>query len=121
MKNELNYIPMGDYYIPDLQIPEETQSIGKWGQMHRDYLKEHHPIQYNTLILSGKFWTYLADLNQQTQERLEVIVNQLRAAEGITEELKAKDPMAWVQQMNNIQARAEEIIPQELIYGEVAV
>ncbi len=119
MKNEITYTYMGDYYIPDLQITEETRSIGKWGRMHRDYLKEHHPIQYNTLILSGNFWTYLADLNQQTQERVETIVSKFKIAEDATEELKARDPMAWVQQMNSIRARAEEIILQELVYGEV--
>ncbi len=121
MENKLNYIPMGDYYVPDLQIPNEEHSIGKWGRMHRDYLQEHHPIRYNELVLSGKLWTYLADLNQQAQEREETIVRQLKIAEGATEELKARDPMAWVQQMNSIRARAEEIILQELVYGEVTV
>lgn len=86
--------------------------------MHRDYLREHKPIQYNSLLLSGELWTYLADLNEQTQERLDKIIDQMKTAEGITEALKASDPMAWVQRMNSIRNRAEEIILRELIYGE---
>ena len=85
--------------------------------MHREYLKEHHPIQYTNLVLSCKLWTYLADLNEQAQERLDRIVQQMKEAEGVAEALKAADPMAWVQRMNNIAARAEEIIREELIYN----
>ena len=88
--------------------------------MHREYLREHKPIQYNCLILSGELWTYLANLNQQAQGRLERMIDQMKTAEGVTEELKAADPMAWVGAMNNIRNRAEEIILQELISGEDA-
>ena len=115
---EIQYIRIGDYYIPNLTLPEETRTIGKWGRMHREYLKEHKPIQYNCLLLSGKLWTYLADLNEQAQDRLERIIDQMKTAEGVTEELKAADPMAWVGAMNNIRNRAEEIVLRELIYGE---
>ena len=83
--------------------------------MHREYLKEYKPIQYNCLLLSGKLWTYLADLNEQTQDRLERIIDQMKVSEEISEALKASDPMAWVQHMNNICARAEEIIRKEMI------
>ena len=114
------YIRVGDYYIPDLPLPQEPRPMGKWGRMHRDYLREHKPIQYNCLLLSGKLWTYLADLNEQAQDRLDRIIEQMKTAEGITEALKASDPMAWVQRMNNIRNRAEKIILQELIYGEDA-
>ncbi len=117
---EIQYIRVGDYFIPDLMLPEESRPIGKWGRMHREYLKEHKPIQYNCLLLSGKLWTHLADLNEQAQDRLERMIDQMKATEGITETLKACDPMAWVQRMNNIRNRAEEIILQELIYGEDA-
>ena len=113
----INYIRSGDYFIPDLKLPEETRPIGKWGRMHREYLKEHHPIQYTNLVLSCKLWTYLADLNEQAQERLDRIMQQMKEAEGVTERLKAADPMAWVQRMNNIAARAEEITREELIYN----
>ena len=113
----INYIRSGDYFIPDLKLPEETRPIGKWGRMRREYLKEHHPIQYTNLVLSCKLWTYLADLNEQTQERLDRIIQQMKEVEGVTEGLKAADPMLWVQRMNNIRNRAEEIIREELIYN----
>ena len=114
---DISYIRSGDYFIPDLKLPEETRPIGKWGRMHRDYLKEHHPIQYNNLVLSGNLWTYLADLNEQAQQRMETLVAQLKTTEEITEELKASDPIGWTQRMNNIAARAEEIVREELIYN----
>lgn len=112
-----NYIRSGDYFIPDLKLPEENRPIGKWGRMHREYLKEYHPIQYTDLVLSCKLWTYLADLNEQAQERLDRIMQQMKEAEGVTEILKATDLMAWVQRMNSIRNRAEEIIREELIYN----
>ena len=118
LEYSLEYIRSGDYFIPNLTLPEETRPMGKWGRMHREYLKEHRPIQYNCLLLSGKLWTYLADLNEQAQDRLERIIDQMKAAEGITETLKTSAPMAWVQRMNSIRNRAEEIILRELIYGE---
>ena len=117
---EIQYIRVGDYFIPDLELPQESRPIGKWGRMHREYLREHNPIQYNCLLLSGELWTYLADLNEQAQDRLERMIDQMKATEGITEDLKACDPMAWVGAMNNIRNRAEEIILQELICGENA-
>ena len=113
----ISYIRSGDYFIPDLKLPEETRPVGKWGRMHRDYLKEHHSTRFNTLVLSGNFWTYLADLNEQAQQRMEILMAQLKATEGITEALKATDPIGWTQRMNNISARAEEIIREELIYN----
>ena len=117
---KIQYIRVGDYSIPDLELPQESRPIGRWGRVCREYLREHKPIQYNCLLLSGKLWTYLADLNEQTQDRLERIIEQMKIAEGITEALKASDPMAWVGAMNNIRARAEEIIREELIFGEDA-
>ena len=113
----ISYICSGDFLLPDLKLPEETRPIGKWGRMHRDYFEEHHPIQFNNLVLSGNLWTYLADLNEQAQQRMEVLIAQLRATEGITEALKAADSMGWTQRMNNIIARAEEIVREELIYN----
>ena len=87
----IEYIKSGDYYIPNLKLPEEKRSIGKWGRMHREYLKEQHPIQYTNLVLSCKLWTYLADLNEQAQERLDRIMQQMTEVEGVTETLKAAD------------------------------
>ena len=112
------YIRSGDYFIPDLKLTEETRPIGRWGRMHRDYLKEHHPIRFTNLVLSGNLWTYLADLNEQAQQRMETLIVQMQSADGITEALKAADSLDWTQRMNNITARAEEIIREELIYNE---
>jgi hypothetical protein len=114
---ELNYIRCGDYYIPDIRLPEENRPIGRWGRMHKEYLREHNPIRFDDLYLSEKLWTYLADLNEQAQNRLELIIEQMKAAEGVTEELKAADQMAWVGAMNSIRNRAEEIVLTELIYS----
>ena len=114
----MQYIRVGDYFIPDLELPKESRPIGRWGRMHRDYLREHKSIQYNCLLLSGELWTYLADLNEQAQDRLERMIDQMTTTEGITETLKASDPMAWVGAMNSIRNRAEEIILREMIYGE---
>ena len=117
----LHYTLVGDYYIPDLELPDETRPIGIWGRMHKDYLAQYHPALYNELILSGKLWTYLADLNEQSQDRLNCIISQMKEAEEITEELKSQDQMAWVRAMNSIRSRAEESILRELIYEEDAV
>ena len=120
--NGLWYELIGDYYIPVLTLSsEEQRPIGKWGRMHRDYLKEHRPILYNDLILSGQLWTYLADLNEQVQERLSLIIEQMKEVESVTEELKASDQTAWVAAMNSIRNRAEETILREIIYGKGAV
>ena len=120
-ENSLNYVLTGDYYIPYLTIPEEERPIGRWGRMHLNYLKEHHPICYNSLLLSGKLQTYLSALNEQAHDRLELLMHQIKKAEGITEALKDSDQMAWVRAMNSIRSRAEEIILHEMIYGEDAV
>ena len=120
--NGLWYELIGDYYIPVLTLSsEEQRPIGRWGWMHRDYLKEHRPILYNDLILSGQLWAYLADLNEQAQSRFEVIIDQMKKSEGVTEELKAADQTGWVGAMNSIRNRAEEIILREMIYEEDAV
>ena len=110
------YILAGDYYIPDLKLPEENRPIGRYGRLHREYLKQEHPARYSSLILTGKLWTYLADLNEQAEKRRDLIIEQMKAAEGVTEELKARNQLEWVGRMNNIRNRAEEIINSELIY-----
>ena len=119
--NGIEYTLVGDYYIPNIALPEEKRSIGKWGRIYREYLKEHHPIRFNDLVLSGQLWTYLADLNEQAQDRLSLIIEQMKTSEGVSEELKTADQMAWVGAMNSICNRAEEIILREMIYGEDAV
>ncbi len=115
-ENGIDYILVGDYYIPDLKLPEENRPIGRYGRLHREYLKQEHPARYSSLILTGKLWTYLADLNEQAEERLDIIIEQMKAAEGVTEELKARNQLEWIGRMNNIRNQAEEIIKSELIY-----
>ena len=114
--NNIEYVLVGDYYIPDLKLPHEERAIGKYGRMHREYLKEHNPMMFNDLVLDGQIWTYLADLNEQAQERLSLIVEQMKVTESVTEELKASDQMAWVRAMNSICNRAEDIVLSEIVY-----
>lgn len=104
-----------------MQDEAGTSSIGIWGRKHQQYLKEHRPMFYSDLVLSGKLHSYLADIDTQARNKLHLLITQLAEKEGINEQLKAQDQMAWVGAMNNIRNRAEEIILQELIYGEDAV
>lgn len=114
---EITYIKCGDYYIPDLVLPrEEKRPIGKYGRMRRRYLKNHRPVVYSNLLLSGKLEQHLFEIDQSCTERLELIMKQMAEREGVTETLKAKDQMAWVVQMNSIQNRAEEIVLSELVF-----
>ena len=120
--NGLWYELHGDYYLPCLVIPEEeVHTIGIWGRKHHQYLREHRPIIYSDLVLSGKLFNYLADIDTQARNKLDLLVTQLAEKEGINECLKAQDQLAWVGAMNNIRNRAEEIVLKELIYGEDAV
>ena len=112
----IRYQLEGDYYLPVLELPEENRPIGHWGRLHKAYLKNYRSVLYQSLLLSGKLYTVLADLNEQAAERCSLIIRQMAESEGITEELKANDPMRWVQAMNSIRSRAEEIIQAEMIY-----
>jgi len=116
--NDLDYTLVNDYYLPNLTAaaPAEQHPIGRWGRLHKTYLKEHHPIRYNQLVLSGELGCCLAKLDEQSEEQLALIVQQMQEAEGVTEALKAANQMEWVQQMNNIRNRAEEIIYNEIVY-----
>ena len=116
-ENGIDYILVGDYYIPDLKLPEESRPIGRYGRRHREYLKQEHPARYSSLILTGKLWTYLADLNEQAEERFDLIIGQMKAVEGVTEELKAQNQFGWGGRMNNIRNRTEEIIKSKMIYS----
>lgn len=115
-ENGIDYVLVGDYYIPDLKLPEENRPIGRWGRMHRDYIKEHKPFLYDDLVLTCQLWTYLADINEQAQSRLELIIEQMKKAESVTEELKRDNQWEWVRRTNSIRNRAEEIVLNELIY-----
>ena len=115
-ENGIDYTLSGDCYLPELRLPEDNRPIGRWGRLHREYLKTYRPLLYQSLLLSGKLYTILADLDNLAAERCRLIVQQMAQAEGITEELKAADPVRWVQAMNSIRSWAEEIIQAEMIY-----
>ena len=108
----------GDYFIPCLTLTEEEQRfIGVWGQRHLRYLKEYRRSVYLNLLTSGRLNDYLADIEEQAQERFERIIEQMKQEQGITEQLKAENQMEWVSRMNNIQACAREVVNAELIYN----
>ena len=117
-KNGLWYELQGDYYVPCLILPaEKEQPIGLWGQRHLRYLKEYRRNTYTMLLTSGKLNTYLADIDKQAQERMERLTEQMKGAQGITEQLKAENALEWTQRMNNIRACAKEIIEKEIIFA----
>ena len=116
--NGLDYTLVNDHYLPNLTVvaPTEQHPTGRWGRLHKRYLKEHHPIRYNQLLLSGKLGSYLAKLDKQAEEQLALIIRQMQDAEGVTEALKVENQLEWVRRMNSIRNRAEEIIKTELIF-----
>ena len=116
--NGLDYVLVGDYYIPAIELPEDDdRPIGKWGRMHWAYLEETNPLLLNHLILTGRLHTYLANLNEQAQNRYRLIIRQMVIAEGVTEDLKRQSQWEWVRAVNSIVNRAEESIKCELIYA----
>ena len=120
--NGLWYELHGDYYLPCLVISEEEiHTIGIWGRKHLNYIKEYCPVLYDDLILSGKLYSYLADIDTQARNKLDLLVTQMAEKEGINEHLKERDQLAWVRAMNNIRNRVEEIINEELIYKDGTV
>ena len=112
------YEKQRDYLIPCIALPaEEEQLIGTWGQRHLDYLKQYRKVTYTNLLTSGRLNTYLADIDRQAQERLEWLVEGMKQAQGITEQLKAENALEWTGRMNNIRACAMEIVNEEIIYA----
>ena len=117
-KNGLTYTLCSDCYLPDLNLPDaDKTSLGHYGRMRLNYLWEHRPGLYTRLILSGKLYEHLSEIDQTGRQRMEQIIPQMAQAEGVDEKLKANDQTAWISRMNNIHQRAEETILQELIYG----
>ena len=116
-ENGIPYSLHGEYYLPNIVLSSDNErSIGRWGRMHKKYLMENRPVLYNDLIVKDKLYSYLADLNEQAEERLERMISDMKRKEGVTEELKASDQMEWVRRMNGIHNRAEEIILSEMIF-----
>lgn len=116
-ENGIDYVLAGDYYIPELKLPEEKRTIGHYGRLHREYLRQAKPMVFNELILSGQLWMYLADLNEQATERRNVMMEQFMEKEGVTEELKKQNRYEWVRKMNGIRSRVDEIIMKEMVYA----
>ena len=115
--NGLDYTMANGYYLPNLTVAAPAEHpTGRWGRLHKMYLKEQHPIRYNQLLLSGVLGSYLAKLDKQAEEQLALTIRQMQEAEGVTEALKAADQLEWVRRMNSIRNRAEEIIKTELIF-----
>ena len=110
---------MGDYFIPNLVLPDDGEyQIGKYGRMRRNYLKEHRKILYTNYVMEGTLFKHLSEIDQACNERMETIVSAMAKQEGVTEALKAADQMEWVRRMNNVRNRAEEIVLHELVYEE---
>ncbi len=116
IENGIHYRLHGDYYFPDFTDPEELGSLGIWADMHLAFMKEHQHHAYVEMLLADKLVSYLREFNEQAEERFQRIIEQMTQAEGVTEQLKAKDQLAWVQKMNEIAGRAEEAVLTEMVY-----
>lgn len=116
--NNISYRCVGDYNIPNLTLPPEEANItlGKWGMLHKDYLLKYKKVLFATLLAEGKLWQYLADIDTEAQQMFDMLVEQMKESEGVTEKLKEENQMEWVCCMQNIEARAREIVMTELIY-----
>ena len=117
-KSKQTYRRVGDYFIPNLVIPakEAKITLSKWGMMHKTYLEKHKKVFFNTLLMQGKLYQHCAEVEKQVNEMYDTFVEQMKEAEGVTEQLKEEKQMEWVQRMGNIEARAREIVCEELIY-----
>ena len=117
----ITYKAVGDYFIPEIRWPESTWPIGHFGRLRKAYLQKHRPLIFQLMLLEGTLNDHLAELNRRANERREALIRQMAANEGVDENLKTADQMTWVQSMNSICSRAEEIILHEMIYGEEAI
>ena len=114
--SELTYTMNGDYLLPNLTLPQQSETaLNKYGRMRKTYLKEHRPVLWNTMLLNGALDSHLREISEAASRRLDQMMQEMAAAQGLTEELKARDPMSWTQQMNNLKAQAEEVILAELV------
>ena len=118
MSNKIQYRRVGDYLIPNLRLPPEetTITLGKWGMIYKDYLEKHNRVLFNVLLAQGKLYQHCAEIEKQANEMYDILIEQMKEAESVTEQLKEENQMEWVQRMGNIQQRATEIVTKELIY-----
>ncbi len=116
--NNITYRQVGDYMIPNLTLPPEEANItlGNFGMLHKDFMLKNKPIEVTIMTAEGRFWQYLAEVNKQATEMFDLLVEQMKVVECVTERLKIDDQMLWVQKMNNIQSRAREVVCKKLIY-----
>lgn len=115
---KITYHEANGYLIPNLKLPPEEASIrlGKWGMMYKNYLEKHKKVFFNTLLMQGKLYQHCAEVEKQANEMFELLIEQMKEEEGVTEQLKEENQMEWVQRMGNIEARAREMVNTELIY-----
>ena len=112
----ISYTLHGDFYLPDIKLAEENITLGKWGMMHKSYLEKHKKALFNSLLIKGTLFQHCAEIENQAREMFDTLVEQMKKVEGVTEQLKEDDQWEWVQRIGNIQARAREIVCNELIY-----
>ena len=115
-ENGINYVLVGDYYIPEIGMKEEKRPIGKYGMLRKQYLKEYKPGKFSVLVIKGELDQHLADVDEQARKMVEELMNHLMKVEGVTEDLKRQDQMEWVRKVNEIKNRAEEIVLSQDIY-----
>ena len=118
MNTKITYSKCGDYYIPDLAVPDTKEYIiGKYGSLHKIFLKEHHKAFYSVMLMKGTLFKYLAEIDETCHRCMDDMVSKMAKQEGVTEQLKATDQMEWVRKMNSIHSRAEEFVMKEYVYG----
>ena len=117
-KDSISYRQVGDYNIPNLTLPPEEANIrlGKWGMLHKDYLEKHNRVLFNVLLTQGKLYQHCTDVENQAREMFNTLVEQMKQAEGVTEQLKEENQMEWIRRMQNIEARAKETVCKDIIF-----
>ena len=120
MSNKIQYRRVGDYLIPNLKLPpdEARVTLGKWGMMHKDYLEKHKKVFFSLLLGQGKLYQHCADVENQARDMYDTLIEQMKEAEGVTEQLKEENQLEWIQRIGNIQQRATEVVSNEIIFKQ---
>lgn len=121
VENGIEYVKVGDYYIPNLTVPQKRYNIGKYGNLHKKFIKEHHNAFYSLLLANGTLLKYLEKIDTKSKNEVDKLIAELAVKQGVTEQLKATDQMKWVGMMNNIKAQAEEIVYSTIVYNREAL